>query len=105
MRQVEAAADRGEPDARLAIDVYIHRLAGGIAAMSAATEGVDVLAFTGGVGEHSADCWPGSDSPGHRSGDLAAARPAGPPSGAGAGAPASSGRLAEIHASMRSHQS
>jgi acetate kinase len=54
MREVEAAADRGEPDARLAIDVYIHRLAGGIAAMSAATEGVDVLAFTGGVGEHSA---------------------------------------------------
>jgi acetate kinase len=54
MREVEAAADRGEPDARLAIDVYIHRLAGGIAAMSAATQGVDVLAFTGGVGEHSA---------------------------------------------------
>ena len=54
MREVEAAADRGEPDARLAIDVYIHRLAGGIAAMSAATAGVDVLAFTGGVGEHSA---------------------------------------------------
>ena len=54
MREVEAAADRGEPDARLAIDVYTHRLAGGIAAMSAATGGVDVLAFTGGVGEHSA---------------------------------------------------
>jgi len=54
MREVEAAAQRGEPDARLAIDVYTHRLAGGIAAMSAATGGVDVLAFTGGVGEHSA---------------------------------------------------
>jgi len=54
MRQVEAAADRGDPDARLAIDVYIHRLAGGIAAMSAATGGIDVLAFTGGVGEGSA---------------------------------------------------
>jgi acetate kinase len=54
MREVEAAADRGEPDARLAIDVYTHRLAAGIAAMSAATGGVDVLAFTGGVGEHSA---------------------------------------------------
>ena len=37
MREVQAAADRGDPDARLAIDVYIHRLAGGIAAMSAAT--------------------------------------------------------------------
>ena len=44
----------GEPDARLAIDVYTHRLAAGIAAMTAATGGVDVLAFTGGVGEHSA---------------------------------------------------
>ena len=53
MREVEAAADRGEPDAVLAIDVYIHRLVGGIAAMSAATGGVDLLVFTGGVGEHS----------------------------------------------------
>jgi acetate kinase len=54
MREVEAAADRGDPDARLAIDVYVHRLAGAIAAMSAATAGIDVLAFTGGVGEGSA---------------------------------------------------
>jgi acetate kinase len=54
MRQVQAAADRGDQDAQRAIDVYIHRLAGGIASMSAATGGVDVLAFTGGVGEHSA---------------------------------------------------
>jgi len=53
MREVEAAADRGDPDAILAIDVYTHRLVGGIAAMSAATGGVDVLVFTGGVGEHS----------------------------------------------------
>ena len=54
MREVEAAADRGDPAARLAIDVYTHRLAAGIAAMSAATGGIDVLAFTGGVGENSA---------------------------------------------------
>ena len=54
MREVEAAADRGDTGARLAIDVYTHRLAAGIAAMSAAAGGVDVLAFTGGVGEHSA---------------------------------------------------
>ena len=53
MRQVEAAADRGEPDARLALDVYTHRLAAGIAAMAAATGGIDVLTFTGGVGENS----------------------------------------------------
>lgn len=54
MREVEAAADRGDPDAALALDVYIHRLAGGIGAMSVSTGGVDVLAFTGGVGENSA---------------------------------------------------
>jgi len=53
MRKIEAAADRGDPDAVLALDVYIHRLVGGIGAMSAATGGVDVLVFTGGVGEHS----------------------------------------------------
>jgi acetate kinase len=53
MREIEAAADRADPDAVLAIEVYTHRLVGGIAAMSAATGGVDVLVFTGGVGEHS----------------------------------------------------
>jgi acetate kinase len=53
MRAVESAADRGEPAAREAIDVYIHRLVSGIAAMCASTQGLDVLAFTGGVGEHS----------------------------------------------------
>ncbi len=53
MRDVEAAADRDDPAAVLALDVYTHRLVGGITAMSAATGGVDVLVFTGGVGEHS----------------------------------------------------
>jgi acetate kinase len=53
MREVERAAQRGDPGARLAIDVYIHRLVGGIAAMTAATGGVDALVFTGGVGERS----------------------------------------------------
>jgi acetate kinase len=54
MREVQAAADRGHADAVLAIDVYTHRLVAGIAAMAAAAGGIDVLAFTGGVGEHSA---------------------------------------------------
>ncbi len=53
MRDVEAAAKRGDPAAVLALDVYTHRLVGSIGAMSAATGGVDVLVFTGGVGEHS----------------------------------------------------
>jgi acetate kinase len=44
-----------DADAKLAIDVYVHRLRGQIAAMSAALGGLDVLVFTGGVGEHSAE--------------------------------------------------
>ena len=54
MRQVLEDADRDKPDAVLAIDVYIHRLRGAIAAMAAALGGVDALAFTGGVGEGAA---------------------------------------------------
>ena len=53
MREVEAAADLGDEHALLALDVYLHSLAAGVAAMSASTAGLDVLIFTGGVGEHS----------------------------------------------------
>jgi acetate kinase len=51
---VLAAEAAGEPDAALAVAVYLHRLRGAIAAMTAALGGLDVLVFTGGVGEHSA---------------------------------------------------
>jgi len=54
MRQIEAAARAADPDAVLALDVYLHRLAAGIAAMATATGGLDALVFTGGVGENSA---------------------------------------------------
>jgi acetate kinase len=53
MAEVERRADTGSQDAALALDVYGHRLAAGIAAMTAALGGLDVLLFTGGVGEHS----------------------------------------------------
>jgi acetate kinase len=43
---------RDDGDARLALDVYVHRLRAGIAAMAAALGGLDALVFTGGVGEH-----------------------------------------------------
>ncbi len=43
----------GDPRARLAVDVTVHRLRAGIAAMAAAMAGLDALVFTGGVGEHS----------------------------------------------------
>jgi len=46
--------ERDDDDARLAVDVYLHRLVGGVAAMTAALGGLDVLVFTGGVGENAA---------------------------------------------------
>jgi acetate kinase len=54
MREVIAAADDGDERCRLAFDVYLHRLAAGIASMAAAMGGIDALVFTGGVGENSA---------------------------------------------------
>jgi len=51
MREILAGAAAGHEDARLALDVYVHRLRGSIAAMAAALGGLDVLVFTGGVGE------------------------------------------------------
>jgi acetate kinase len=54
MREVLSRIGDGEERARLALDIYIHRLRGAIASMAAALGGIDVLAFTGGVGEHAA---------------------------------------------------
>ena len=54
MRVVLEAAGKGDRDAKLALDVYVHRLSAGIAAMAASLGGLDGLAFTGGVGEGSA---------------------------------------------------
>jgi acetate kinase len=45
---------RDDDRARTALAVYVHRLRAAIAAMAAALEGMDVLAFTGGVGERAA---------------------------------------------------
>ena len=52
MREVLAAAAAGDPAAILGRDVYVHRLRASIAAMTAALGGLDVLLFTGGVGEN-----------------------------------------------------
>jgi acetate kinase len=54
MREVLAHADAGDADARLALDVYLHRLRGRIAAMVASLGGLDALVFTGGIGENAA---------------------------------------------------
>jgi acetate kinase len=53
MAEVVDRAGRGDAAAVLALDVYVHRLVGLIAAMVAALGGLDVLVFTGGVGERS----------------------------------------------------
>ena len=53
MREVLTSIDDGDERARLALDVYVHRLRGAIAAMTAALGGIDAIAFTGGGGEHS----------------------------------------------------
>ena len=52
MQAVIARSEAGDEPATLALAVYIHRLRAGIAAMAAAMDGLDVLVFTGGVGEH-----------------------------------------------------
>lgn len=54
MRELEEAAGQGHAGARLALDVFVYRLAGTIAAMGAALPSLDALVFTGGIGENSA---------------------------------------------------
>ncbi len=53
MRIVLERARSADPDATLALQVYLHRLRAGIGAMAASLSGLDVLVFTGGVGERS----------------------------------------------------
>lgn len=55
LRDVSRAAAAGDPDAVRAVEVYLHRLRREIAAMAAALNGLDVLVFTGGIGEHRPD--------------------------------------------------
>jgi acetate kinase len=51
MRTVIERAEAGDPEATLALDLYLHHLRAGIAAMAAAMDGLDVLVWTGGVGQ------------------------------------------------------
>ncbi|MFC4060682.1 acetate/propionate family kinase [Planomonospora corallina] len=54
MRAVERRAAEGDPDAELALAVYCHRLRKYVGAYYAVLGTVDVIAFTGGIGENSA---------------------------------------------------
>jgi len=52
LREVLDARTSGDPDASLAYDIFIHRLRREIGAMIASAGGLDILVFTGGIGEH-----------------------------------------------------
>jgi acetate kinase len=54
MREIVAAMESGNQRARLAFDIYAHRLCREIGAMLGVLGGADALVFTGGVGEHCA---------------------------------------------------
>jgi acetate kinase len=55
MREVLAAMRAGNEPARLAVDVYTHRVRQAIGALAVTLGGVEALVFTAGVGENSAE--------------------------------------------------
>jgi acetate kinase len=52
MRKVVAAIEDGDDRAKLAFEIFTHRLRSGIGAMLASLGGLDVLVFSAGIGEH-----------------------------------------------------
>ena len=56
MRDLESAAAAGNPRAILAEKMYFYRIKKYIGAYAAALGGVDIIVFTGGVGENQASC-------------------------------------------------
>jgi acetate kinase len=52
---VEALLAARTPEARLALDVFAYRVAQAAAAMAVALDGVDAVAFSGGIGEHATE--------------------------------------------------
>ena len=60
MRDLEAAVKAGNQRARLAEDMYFYRIKKYIGAYAAALGGVDIIVFTGGVGENQASARWGS---------------------------------------------
>ncbi len=53
MRDIIAAAQQGETRSQVALDVFVYRIQKYIGAYAAALNGIDVVAFTGGIGENS----------------------------------------------------
>jgi acetate kinase len=54
MREIRRRIDEGDEEARLAFDIYIHRIKKYIGAYYAVLGRVDAVAFTAGVGENAA---------------------------------------------------
>ena len=54
VRDLEAAAPTN-PRAKLALDIFVNRIVKYVGAYAASMDGVDVLVFTAGIGEHSSD--------------------------------------------------
>ncbi|MFB9907627.1 acetate/propionate family kinase [Allokutzneria oryzae] len=55
MRAVLRRRAEGDERCAQAVDVYLHRLCASVAGMAAAMNGLDLLVFTGGIGENSAE--------------------------------------------------
>ena len=55
MREIVDAMGKGHQRARLAFDMFVHRLRAAIGAMLAAIDGADAILFTGGIGENAPD--------------------------------------------------
>jgi acetate kinase len=55
MRQIVEAMKKGQSRAKLAFDIFVHRLRRSIGAMVAVLGGIDVLLFSAGIGENSPD--------------------------------------------------
>jgi acetate kinase len=53
VRDLEDAADSGDQDSTLALEMFVHRAAAGIAGLATDLDRLDGLIFTGGIGEHS----------------------------------------------------
>lgn len=55
MRELRAAMDAGNPRAKLAFDIFVHRIKKYVGAYAAVLGGVDILMFTGGIGENASN--------------------------------------------------
>src|SRR5271167_2321107 len=55
MRDILTGIEQGHKRAKLAFDIYVHRLRAAIGGMAAILGGMDVLVFSAGVGENSAE--------------------------------------------------